>query len=148
MTSRLWMKSNATATTDGARLETVSLKAALPAAEAARAESVAADEEDAGGQEEPRLLPEADVRTNFAETAFFYPHLRTDLLGRISFAFTMPQSLTRWNFRGIAHTRDMMTGQIEASVVTAKEFMLTPNLTSFVAAKHLLDTYFESLKGC
>ncbi|MCI5664618.1 MAG: hypothetical protein MR319_10055 [Mediterranea sp.] len=42
----------------------------------------------------------------------------------------------------------MMTGQIEASVVTAKEFMLTPNLTSFVAAKHLLDTYFDSLKGC
>ena len=130
--SRLWMKSNAAATTDKARLETVSLKAALPAAETARAESVAADEEDAEGQEEPRLLPDADVRTNFAETAFFYPHLRTDSLGRISFAFTMPQSLTRWNFRGIAHTRDMMTGRIEAGVVTAKEFMLTPNLPRFV----------------
>ena len=36
-----------------------------------------------------------ELRTNFAETAFFYPQLRTNEQGEISFSFTMPQSLTR-----------------------------------------------------
>ena len=37
-------------------------------------------------------LPEApaDLRTNLAETAFFYPQLRTNEQGEISFSFTMP----------------------------------------------------------
>lgn len=83
---------------------------------------------------EADLLPAAtpELRGNFAETAFFYPQLRTNGEGEVAFAFTMPQSLTRWNFRGYAHTRSMQTGSIEASAVTAKEFMLTPNLPRFV----------------
>lgn len=78
------------------------------------------------------LQPVADLRTNFAETAFFYPQLRTNEQGEIAFSFTMPQSLTRWNFRGYSHTRNMMTGMLDATAVTAKEFMLTPNMPRFV----------------
>lgn len=78
------------------------------------------------------LQPIADLRTNFAETAFFYPQLRTNEQGEIAFSFTMPQSLTRWSFRGYSHTKDMMTGMLKATAVTAKEFMLTPNLPRFV----------------
>ena len=74
----------------------------------------------------------ADLRTNFAETAFFYPQLRTNEQGEVAFSFTMPQSLTRWNFRGYSHTKDMMTGMLDATAVTAKEFMLTPNMPRFV----------------
>lgn len=73
-----------------------------------------------------------DLRTNFAETAFFYPQLRTNEQGEVTFSFTMPQSLTRWNFRGYSHTKNMMTGTIGGETVTAKEFMLTPNLPRFV----------------
>lgn len=79
-----------------------------------------------------RLLPMENLRTNFAETAFFYPQLRTNEQGEVAFTFTVPQSLTRWNFRGYSHTKDMMTGMLDASVVTAKEFMLTPNMPRFV----------------
>ena len=78
------------------------------------------------------LQPMEDLRTNFAETAFFYPDLRTNEQGEVVIAFTVPQSLTRWNFRSYAHTKDMRTGTLEASVVTAKEFMLRPNLPRFV----------------
>ena len=78
------------------------------------------------------LQPVADLRTNFAETAFFYPQLRTNEQGEIAFSFTMPQSLTRWNFRGYSHTKNMMTGSLDATAVTAKEFMLTPNMSRFV----------------
>ena len=77
------------------------------------------------------LQPDAGLRTNFAETAFFYPQLRTNERGEVVMTFTLPQSLTRWNFRGYAHTKDMQTGLLEASVVSAKEFMLRPNLPRF-----------------
>lgn len=77
------------------------------------------------------LQPNADLRTNFAETAFFYPQLRTNERGEVVVAFTLPQSLTRWNFRGYTHTKDMQTGLLEASVVSVKEFMLRPNLPRF-----------------
>ncbi len=72
------------------------------------------------------------LRTNFSETAFFYPQLRTNEEGEISFSFTMPESLTRWNFRGYAHTRGMLTGMLNGEATTSKEFMLTPNMSRFV----------------
>lgn len=72
------------------------------------------------------------LRTNFAETAFFYPQLHTNAQGEVCFSFRMPQSLTTWNFRGYAHTQNMMMGQIKATAVTEKKFMLTPNLPRFV----------------
>lgn len=72
------------------------------------------------------------LRSNFKETAFFYPQLRTNEKGEIALSFVMPESLTRWNFRGYAHTRGMLTGRLDASVVASKEFMLSPNLPRFV----------------
>lgn len=83
---------------------------------------------------EDETLPEApaDLRTNLAETAFFYPQLRTNEQGEISFSFTMPESLTRWNFRGYSHTKGMLMGTLDGEATTSKEFMLTPNLPRFV----------------
>lgn len=80
------------------------------------------------------VLPEAsgDIRTNFSETAFFYPQLRTNESGEVVITFTMPESLTRWNFRGYAHTQDMKTGMIVGETVTSKDFMISPNLPRFV----------------
>ena len=72
------------------------------------------------------------LRTNFAETAFFYPQVRTNEQGEVVISFTMPESLTRWNFRGISHTKDMMVGNLRAEVVTQKDFMLQPNMPRFV----------------
>ncbi|KAA6326773.1 hypothetical protein EZS27_024165, partial [termite gut metagenome] len=74
----------------------------------------------------------AEVRTHFAETAFFYPQLRTNENGEIVFSFTVPQSLTRWNFHGYAHTKGMLTGTIDGETVTSKDLMLIPNLPRFV----------------
>ncbi|MDE6348713.1 MAG: alpha-2-macroglobulin [Bacteroides sp.] len=88
--------------------------------------------EDGAIPAEQTLQPLADLRTNFAETAFFYPLLRTNEQGEVAFSFIMPQSLTRWNFRGYSHTKEMMTGMLDASAVTAKEFMLTPNMPRYV----------------
>ena len=90
---------------------------------------------EAGAAPEPpaeSLQPMDGLRTNFAETAFFYPQLRTNEAGELVFSFTAPESLTRWNFRGYSHTQDMLIGFLEATATTSKEFMLTPNLPRFV----------------
>ena len=79
---------------------------------------------------EPR--PQVKFRENFAETAFFYPQLRTDANGEVDIEFTLPESLTEWKFMGMAHTKDMFYGNITEKVVASKEFMLQPNLPRFV----------------
>lgn len=81
------------------------------------------------------VLEDADkiqLRTNFAETAFFYPNLQTNSDGDVSLEFTMPESLTEWKFMGLAHTMDMDYGGLTDKVVVSKEFMLQPNLPRFV----------------
>ncbi|MDL2213429.1 alpha-2-macroglobulin [Bacteroides sp. OttesenSCG-928-N06] len=113
-------------------LSMMSKQASPEASDVMLDEAAVVYEEESTGAGEP-LEPATDnLRTNFAETAFFYPQLRTNEAGEIVFAFTMPESLTRWNFRGYAHTKGMLTGMINGEVTTSKEFMLTPNLPRFV----------------
>ena len=64
------------------------------------------------------------VRQNFAETAFFYPQLRTNGQGEVSISFILPESLTKWKFMGLAHTKEVDYGRIEATATASKEFML------------------------
>ncbi len=91
-------------------------------------------EEQPEGELDRETLSEApvDLRTNLAETAFFYPQLRTNEQGEVTISFTMPESLTRWKFRGYAHTKGMLMGMLNDEATTSKEFMLTPNLPRFV----------------
>lgn len=76
--------------------------------------------------------PYVPLRQNFAETAFFYPALRTDTNGVVSLSFTLPESLTEWKFMGLAHTRDMDYGQITARAKAVKPFMVQPNMPRFI----------------
>lgn len=72
------------------------------------------------------------IRKNFNETVFFYPDLKTDKEGNISFSFTMPEALTKWRLMAMSHTKDLATGYAEASVITQKELMVQPNAPRFV----------------
>ena len=71
-------------------------------------------------------------RTDFNETAFFYPHMVTNEQGETSLNFRIPESLTRWNLMGLAHTKDMKTGIIAKSLVTRKDLMVFPNAPRFL----------------
>ena len=75
---------------------------------------------------------QVQIRTNFNETAFFYPQLQTDAQGSVRFSFTAPESLTRWDVKMLAHTPDLYFGQGEAQVVTQKDLMVQMNLPRFV----------------
>lgn len=74
------------------------------------------------------------ARTDFRETAFFFPDLLTDKDGSIVLRFTMPEALTRWKLMGLAHTPDLKTAQFTKEVVTQKPLMVTPNLPRFFRA--------------
>ena len=72
-----------------------------------------------------RKLASVRSRQNFNETAFFFPHLKTNKKGEVIIEFTMPESLTSWNFKSFAHTPDLKTGSLFASTITQKDFMIT-----------------------
>ena len=71
------------------------------------------------------------IRKNFDETAFFYPQLKTNKEGDIVFSFTMPESLTKWNLKGFAHTEDLKYGFINEEIITQKDLMVIPNPPRF-----------------
>ncbi|MDR3226849.1 MAG: carboxypeptidase-like regulatory domain-containing protein, partial [Prevotellaceae bacterium] len=71
------------------------------------------------------------IRTNFNETAFFYPELRTDENGEIIIDFVIPETLTRWKMLGLAHTKNLETGKITAYTITQKEVAITANAPRF-----------------
>ncbi|MEO7990591.1 MAG: MG2 domain-containing protein [Chryseolinea sp.] len=85
---------------------------------------------------QPKQVPAEDfsqvkVRTNFNETAFFYPHLQTNANGEIIINFTIPEALTRWKMLGFAHTPDLKSGSIINHLVTQKDVMVVPNQPRF-----------------
>ncbi|MBL0743921.1 alpha-2-macroglobulin family protein [Chryseolinea lacunae] len=71
------------------------------------------------------------VRSNFNETAFFFPNLRTNDKGEIVVNFTVPESLTRWKMLGFAHTQDLKSGFVTNHLVTQKDLMVVTNPPRF-----------------
>jgi uncharacterized protein YfaS (alpha-2-macroglobulin family) len=72
------------------------------------------------------------LRTNFSETAFFFPSLQTDKEGNLAVSFTLPESNTTWKLQAFAHTADLKYGLYTSEVVSQKPFMTLPNLPRFI----------------
>ena len=88
-------------------------------------------------------LTQIKARKNLSETAFFYPNLKADADGKVSFNFTSPEALTAWKLRLFAHNKDAVSGYLEKSVITQKEVMVVPNFPRFFREK---DTIVISAK--
>jgi uncharacterized protein YfaS (alpha-2-macroglobulin family) len=74
---------------------------------------------------------EEPLRSNFAETAFFYPHLLTGPDGKVKLEFEVPDSVTSWNVFVHALTRDLKFMTLERQTETRKELMVRPYLPRF-----------------
>ena len=72
------------------------------------------------------------VRENLSETAFFFPALLSDDKGNVSLRFTLPESVTTWQFMGLAHDKAMRHGMLKDEVVAQKTVMVQPNMPRFV----------------
>lgn len=72
------------------------------------------------------------IRSNFNELAFFKPHLKVDKKGRTLIKFTVPEQLSKWRFRALAHTKNLNIGDLESFVYTEKNFSISPNIPRFI----------------
>ncbi|CAM3583465.1 hypothetical protein FSS13T_23400 [Flavobacterium saliperosum S13] len=88
-------------------------------------------------------VTQVQARKNLNETAFFFPHLKTDKDGKVTFSFTSPEALTQWKLRLLAHDKRGVSGYFENTVITQKDLMVTPNFPRFLREK---DTVFVTAK--
>lgn len=88
------------------------------------------DVEEEKAAEEPQQND--GMRSDFAETAFFMPALMTDKNGNATLQFTLPQSVTTWHFKGLAHDKEMRNGLLESDAVAQKQLMVQPNMPRFL----------------
>lgn len=100
------------------------------------AQGVYSEDTDVATSDAANVLPEQDkniqIRTNLKETAFFFPQLKTDSSGNVSFSFEMPEALTEWKMMAVAHTKDWKTGYLSGKVKTQKDLMVMPNMPRFL----------------
>lgn len=80
---------------------------------------------DAAGGEGPQL------RSNFAETAYFIPQLLTEKDGSATIEFSIPDSVTSWSVWVHAITKDLKGGSLRQEARTVKELMVRPYLPRF-----------------
>lgn len=79
-----------------------------------------------------KALSDVKTRTNFNETAFFYPHITTDSKGKFAFNFTTPESLTQWKLRLLGHDKESNIGTFETEIISQKDVMVMPNMPRFI----------------
>ncbi len=80
----------------------------------------------------PTAAPE--LRSDFSETAFWFPHLLTDEEGGVALQFTVPDSVTEWRVWAHALTREFSSGRAQAETRTVKDLLVRPYLPRFLRA--------------
>ena len=72
------------------------------------------------------------LRSEFAETAFWFPQLLTDADGSVTLEYKVPDSVTAWEFWVQAVTRDLRAGTLRGGARSVKELMVRPYLPRFL----------------
>ena len=91
----------------------------------------------AGGPAEPPAGAASQAaapppRKNLVETAFFLPALVADQAGNLTIEFTLPDTLTTWQFKGLAHDAALRSGTIVDTCVATKDLMVEPVVPRFL----------------
>ena len=71
-------------------------------------------------------------RKNLVETAFFLPTLSSNADGIVTIEFTLPDTLTTWQFKGLAHDAALRSGTLVDTAVAAKDLMVEPLVPRFL----------------
>ena len=73
----------------------------------------------------PVVIPPApvEVRSNFAETAYWSPAIVTDG-GKATVKVTFPDSLTQWHASALGLTKTVQVGEAESDVATKKDLLV------------------------
>ena len=84
------------------------------------------------GDGEEKQADATQVRENLDETAFFMPKVAADEEGNMVLKFQIPESVTTWQFIGLATDIHLNNGAIKAEAVAKKDVMVQPNVPRFV----------------
>jgi len=84
-----------------------------------------------GGEVED-ILAGTQTRTLFPETALWEPFVVTDEDGVYTGELTLPDTLTTWNFRVYASTKDCEYAENETAFVTRKDFFIEPYIPAYI----------------
>ncbi|MFH0732635.1 MAG: alpha-2-macroglobulin family protein [Candidatus Omnitrophota bacterium] len=77
-----------------------------------------------------------ETRKEFADTAFFKPHIfTTSENGSAQFSFTSPEQLTSWKIKLFAFTKDIKEGTLTEEAVTRKDLMVRADIPRFFREK-------------
>lgn len=76
--------------------------------------------------------PPITVRKNFSETAFFLPQVYAGADGYYRIEFTMPESVTEWKWKLLAHTKKAQIAQAERTIYTQLPMMVQPAIPRFL----------------
>lgn len=74
---------------------------------------------------------EQRIRDDFRETVFFYPQLQNEGQEEIEFEFTIPDALTEWRFRALAHNQELHFSKIDHLLISRKELMVQSYFPKF-----------------
>lgn len=72
------------------------------------------------------------VRKNFNETAFFYPKILADRKGWFTVSFALPESVTEWKWKMLAHTKKGQFAYEEKTIVSQLPMMVQPDIPRFL----------------
>lgn len=72
------------------------------------------------------------VRRNFEETAFFLPQVYISDDGFYNISFTIPESVTEWNWKMLAHTKKAEFFYLKKTIVTQLPLMVQPNMPRYL----------------
>ncbi len=97
----------------------------------------AKQEEEASASGSSAAAPAVDLsgvktRTDFRETAFWQPALRTDAAGNLTLEFQMPEAVTRWQLLALAHDKSLRFGQLGRQLVTQKQVQIAAQAPRFL----------------
>ncbi|MBU2951717.1 carboxypeptidase-like regulatory domain-containing protein [Tamlana agarivorans] len=84
-------------------------------------------------------LTQVEARSDLKETAFFFPHLKTNKHGEVEFSFDSPQALTKWRLMLLAHNKTLEVGVLEKTAITQKEISVVPNVPRFLRENDVID---------
>ncbi|MEJ2011934.1 MAG: MG2 domain-containing protein [Anaerolineales bacterium] len=84
-----------------------------------------------GGGGDGGMTP-ATLRTDFLDTALWYPALRTNSRGEITVTMTLPDNMTQWRLTAKAVTLGHAVGESSQTIRTHQPIMLRPILPRFL----------------
>ncbi|GEM_PF-3112433 len=76
-----------------------------------------------------------DPRKEFADTAYWSPHIKTDKEGKANVTLKLPDNLTTFTAHAVAQTNDSLFGHDIAELISKKDFTIIPVLPPFAYQK-------------